>query len=192
MSDPDVPSSPPPPEPSADPEIAHGIYSTGLIVIHTRDEFMLDFLSGLDVPKLVGRVLATPAHAKRMIRALMENLARYEHSYGALPPQVENSRAKPGQVKDIYSQLQISTHVLGGTFSNSLTVKHAQDVFVMDFIINFPPVAKVNARFSPARDIFVASSVSWRTTSRNMKSASVRLTTAAPSRHKPSSRSGSA
>jgi len=56
MSDPDVPSSPPPPEPPADPEIAHGIYSTGLIVIHTRDEFMLDFLSALDVPKLVGRV----------------------------------------------------------------------------------------------------------------------------------------
>ena len=147
MSDPDVPSSPPPPQPPADPVIAHGIYSTGLIVIHTRDEFMLDFLSGLDVPKLVGRVLATPAHAKRMVRALMENLARYEQSYGALPPQVENSRAKPGQVKDIYSQLQISAQVLGGTFSNSLTVKHAQDVFVMDFIISFPPVAKVNARF---------------------------------------------
>src|SRR5439155_9716384 len=108
MSDPDVPSSPPPPQPPVDPVIAHGIYSTGLIVIHTRDEFMLDFLSGLDVPKLVGRVLATPAHAKRMVRALMENLARYEQSYGALPPQVENSRAKPGQVKDIYSQLQIS------------------------------------------------------------------------------------
>ena len=43
--------------------------------------------------------------------------------------------------------MQISTQVLGGTFSNSLTVKHAQDVFVMDFIINFPPVAKINARF---------------------------------------------
>ena len=147
MSDPDVPSSPPPPQPPADPVIAHGIYSTGLIVIHTRDEFMLDFLSGLDVPKLVGRVLATPAHAKRMIRALMENFARYEQTYGALPPQVENSRAKPGEVKDIYSQLQISHQVLGGTFSNGLIVKHAQDVFVMDFTINFPPVAKVNARF---------------------------------------------
>jgi len=147
MSDPDVPSSPPPPQPPIDPVIAHGIFSTGLIVIHTRDEFMLDFLSGLDMPKLVGRVLATPAHAKRMVRALMENLVRYEQTFGALPPLVENSRAKPGQVKDIYSQLQISAQVLGGTFSNSLTVKHAQDVFVMDFIINFPPVAKINARF---------------------------------------------
>ena len=147
MSDSDVPSSPPPPQPSIDPVIAHGIFSTGLIVIHTRDEFMLDFLSGLDVPKLVGRVLATPAHAKRIIRALMENFARYEQTYGALPPQVENSRAKPGEVKDIYSQLQISHQVLGGTFSNGLIVKHAQDVFVMDFTINFPPVAKVNARF---------------------------------------------
>ena len=108
---------------------------------------MLDFLSGLDMPKLVGRVVATPAHAKRMVRALMENWARYEQTYGALPPQVENSRARPGEVKDIYSQLQISNQVLGGTFSNGLIVKHAQDVFVMDFTINFPPVAKVNARF---------------------------------------------
>ena len=147
MSDSDVPSPPPPPQPPVDPLIAQGIYSTGLIVIHTRDEFMLDFLSGLDAPKLIGRVVTTPAHAKRILRALMENLGRYEQTYGALAPQVENSRAKPDQVKDIYAKLQISTQVLGGTFSNGLVVKHAQDVFVMDFTINFPPASKVNARF---------------------------------------------
>lgn len=132
--------------------LAQGIYSTGLIVIHTRDEFMLDFLSGLDLPKLVGRVVSTPAHAKRILRALLENFARYEQTFGVVSSQVENSRAKPAQVKDIYAQLQIPAQVLGATFSNGLVVKHAQDVFVMDFTINFPPIAKVNARFlaSPA------------------------------------------
>jgi hypothetical protein len=72
--------------------MAQGIFSTGLIVIHTRDEFMLDFLSGLDMPKLVGRVVTTPAHAKRILRALMENFSRYEQTYGTLPPLLENSR----------------------------------------------------------------------------------------------------
>jgi hypothetical protein len=152
MSDSDPASPPFPPQPPVDPLVTQGIYSTGLIVIHTRDEFMLDFLSGLDTPKVVGRVVATPAHAKRMLRALLENFGRYEQTFGAISPQLENSRAKPGQVKDIYSQLHISVQVLGGTFSNGLVVKHTQDVFVMDFTINFPPASKVNARFlaSPA------------------------------------------
>ena len=149
-SDPAPPSLPP--QPPGDSHLTHGIYSTGLIVIHTHDEFMLDFLSGLDAPKVVGRVVATPAHAKRMLRALLENFSRYEQTYGAIAPQLENSRANPGQVKDIYSHLHISMQVLGGTFSNGLVVKHTQDVFVMDFTINFPPASKVNARFlaSPA------------------------------------------
>ena len=147
MSDSDALPPPPAPQPPIDPAMAQGIFSTGLIVIHTRDEFMLDFLSGLDMPKLVGRVVTTPAHAKRILRALMENFGRYEQTYGALPPLLENSRAKPGQVKEIYGQLQFSPQVLGGTFSNGLVVKHAQDVFVMDFTINFPPAAQVTARF---------------------------------------------
>jgi hypothetical protein len=153
MSDPDSPSPSQPPQPRFDLPVGQSIYATGLIVIHTRDEFLFDFISGLDTPaKLAGRVLATPPHAKRMLRALLENFGRYEHSYGAVAPQVANSRARPGQVKDIYGQLQISEEILRGAFANGMVVKHTQDVFVMDFTLNFPPSAKVTSRVlvSPA------------------------------------------
>lgn len=152
MSDPD-PSPAQPPKPRVDPPAGDGIYATGLIVIHTRDEFLFDFISGLDTPaKLAGRVLITPSHAKRMLRALIENFGRYEHAYGGVNQPVEPSRAKPGQVNDVYSQLQISNQVVGGKFANGLVVKHTQEIFIMDFTLNFPPGAKVTTRVlvSPA------------------------------------------
>jgi hypothetical protein len=139
--------SPTPPPLRIEGTVSQGVYASGLIVIHTRDEFMLDFIAGLDAPaRIVRRILTTPAHLKRMLRALLENLGRYEQSYGCIAPQVENSRAKPGQVKDLYGQLQITDEVLGGTFSNGMVIKHSQDVFVMDFVVNFPPASKVNSR----------------------------------------------
>jgi hypothetical protein len=146
MSDSDTPPSSPTP-PRIDPHGGQGAYATGLIVIHTRDEFMLDFISALDQPaRVTNRVVTTPAHVKRMVRALLENFGRYEQAYGAVPPQLENTRAKPGQVKDIYGQLQITEDVLEGRFSNGMVVKHTQDLFVMDFVVNFPPATKLNAR----------------------------------------------
>ena len=147
MSDPDSPPPSNPLQPRISPEVSQGAYSTGLIVLHTREEFMLDFIFGLEPPaRLIGRVLTTPPHVKRMLRALLENFGRYEQAYGAVSSQVQDSRARPGQVKDIYAQLQISDELLGGTFSNGMAVKHTQDLFVMDFTVNFPPAAKVNAR----------------------------------------------
>lgn len=146
MSDPDVPPSSDPP-PRIDPLVSQGAYSTGVIVMHTRDEFMLDFISGLESPaRLIGRVLTTPPHAKRLLRALLENFGRYEEKYGAVSQQIEGSRAKPGQVKEIYGQLQISDEVLSGIFSNGTVIKHTQDLFIMDFTVNLPPAPKINAR----------------------------------------------
>ena len=153
MSDPEKPPPSQPPQPRPDAPVEPGFYATGLIVIHTRDEFLFDFISALDAPaRLAGRVLATPPHTKRMLRALMENFGRYEHAYGAVPPQVEGTRAKPGQVNDIYGKLQIADGVLRGSFANGMVVKHTQDIFVLDFMLNFPPSAKVATRVlvSPA------------------------------------------
>jgi hypothetical protein len=147
-----APASQPPP-PRRESPAEQGAYATGLIVIHTKDEFLFDFISGLDSPaKLTRRVLATPSHTKRMLRALLENFGRYEQAYGAIAPQVDSSRAKPGQVNEIYGKLQIPEDVTGGNFANGMVVKHTPDIFVMDFTLNFPPSAKVTARIlvSPA------------------------------------------
>ena len=148
MSDPLNPPSPPqPPPPRVDPATGQGAYATGLVVLHTRDEFMLDFIAGFaSPPQVVGRVVATPAHLKRMLKALLDNFGRYEKTFGAIPAQPENTRAKAGQVSELYTTLQVADTVLGGTYSNVMSVMHTRDEFIMDFLTNFPPAPKVASR----------------------------------------------
>ncbi len=73
--------------------ILSGVYSNQMVVRHTRDEFLLDFI-GLFPPQGVvnARVIASPGHLKRMIRALKENLSRYEARFG---PVIEAEPPKP-------------------------------------------------------------------------------------------------
>ena len=136
-----------PPSPRIDPATSPGAYATGLVVIHTRDEFLLDFIMGFaSPPRIVGRVVATPAHVKRMLRALLDNLGRYEKAFGVIPSQPENTRAKGEQVQDLYRKLQVADEALGGAYSNAMSVMHSRDEFVMDFSTTFPPAPKITAR----------------------------------------------
>ena len=145
MNDPLDPPQPLPPR--VNPTTSQGAYATGLVVLHTRDEFMLDFIAGFaSPPQVVGRVVATPAHLKRMLKALLDNFGRYEKSFGAIPVQPENTRAKAGQVGELYAKLQVMDEVLGGAYSNAMSVMHTRDEFIMDFLTNFPPVSKVTSR----------------------------------------------
>ncbi|MDD5110120.1 MAG: DUF3467 domain-containing protein [Patescibacteria group bacterium] len=76
----------------ASEELLKGKYSTHMQVLHTREEFILDFM--LMVPplaQLVSRLLVSPAHFKRLVRALTENLARYEKQYGKIDAGVKPS-----------------------------------------------------------------------------------------------------
>jgi hypothetical protein len=148
-------SSVPPhvPPPRIDPATSRGEYATGLVVIHTRDEFLLDFIAGFARPGcVVGRVISTPTHLKRMIAALLDNLGKYERAFGSVPSQPDNTRAQPGQVKDLYSSLQVPEGCLGGAYANGMAVMHTRDEFIMDFMTNFPPATKVVVRVivSPA------------------------------------------
>ncbi len=59
-----------------------GAYSNFMIVSHTKEEFCLDFVNLLQPPMLAARVIMSPAHAKRVIKALGENMKRYEEQFG--------------------------------------------------------------------------------------------------------------
>ena len=147
MDDPTDQPSPQVPSPHVDPTTSQGAYATGLVVIHTRDEFLLDFIAGFaSPPKIVGRVIATPVFLKRMLKALLDNIVRYEQTFGAIPAQPENTRAKAGQVNDLYAKLQVAGELLGGAYSNSMSVMHTHDEFIMDFLTTFPPAPKVTSR----------------------------------------------
>ncbi len=66
--------------------VLSGVYSNQMLVSHTREEFVLDFVNLFPPGGVVNaRVIVSPGHLKRMIAALRENLGRYERAHGAIP-----------------------------------------------------------------------------------------------------------
>ena len=68
---------------NASDEVARGRYSNNMLVTHTREEFILDFL--LTAPngtQLVSRVMVSPGHMKRVLSALADNMNKYETNFG--------------------------------------------------------------------------------------------------------------
>ena len=62
-----------------------GRYSNLLRITHTREEFILDF-NNLVPPQgiVTARVVTSPGHLKRIVRALSANLERYEKLFGVV------------------------------------------------------------------------------------------------------------
>lgn len=73
-------------------DVLGGVYANQMMVRHTREEFLIDFINLFPPEGVVNaRVIVSPGHLKRMIRALQDNLQRYEARFGpileAAPPQ---------------------------------------------------------------------------------------------------------
>jgi hypothetical protein len=72
----------------ADEKELLGQYSNLVVIHHNADEFTLNFIYLFPtVPqgKLVGSMIVSPAHAKRLMHALQENISRFEAQFGTLP-----------------------------------------------------------------------------------------------------------
>ncbi len=66
-------------------DVLRGVYANQMIVAHTREEFLLDFINLFPPGGVVNaRIIVSPGHLKRMIRALQDNLQRYEAEFGPL------------------------------------------------------------------------------------------------------------
>ncbi len=68
-------------------EVAQGVYSNLAILSHSENEFFVDFASlSPGVPKAVvrSRVIMTPVNAKRLLRALQDNVSKYEDQFGVI------------------------------------------------------------------------------------------------------------
>jgi hypothetical protein len=86
----------------ADEKELLGQYSNLVVVHHNAEEFTLNFMYLFPtVPqgKLVSSIIVNPAHAKRLLRALEENLARYEAQFGKLPDIRAGQEPKVGFVQ---------------------------------------------------------------------------------------------
>jgi hypothetical protein len=68
-----------------DEAIADGIYSNLAIINHSVSEFVVDFVKimpGTPKSKVKSRIILTPQHAKRLLKALNENILRFEKAHG--------------------------------------------------------------------------------------------------------------
>ena len=68
-----------------DDNMAQGAYVNMSLVNHTETEFVLDFVyvqPHQPRAKVRSRIISSPKHAKRFLKALQENVARYESRFG--------------------------------------------------------------------------------------------------------------
>ena len=79
-------------------DIAEGIYSNLAIISHSHSEFVVDFIRMVpNVPKakVKSRVILTPQHAKRLLKALHDNVQKWEKQHGQIAEQKEHSYMPP-------------------------------------------------------------------------------------------------
>ena len=75
-----------------DGQNATGVYSNLMMITHRKEEFILDFLfvqpqrtpQGQAIANLRSRVITSPEHMKRILKAIEENLGRYEATFGPI------------------------------------------------------------------------------------------------------------
>ncbi|MEM1322376.1 MAG: DUF3467 domain-containing protein [Bacteroidota bacterium] len=68
-------------------EVSEGIYSNLAIISHSHSEFVVDFIRLMpNVPKakVKSRIILTPQHAKRLMKALMDNVNKFEAQHGPI------------------------------------------------------------------------------------------------------------
>lgn len=70
-----------------DESVAEGTYSNLAIINHSVSEFVVDFIAimpGTPKSKVKSRIILTPQHAKRFLKALGENVHRFEKQHGEI------------------------------------------------------------------------------------------------------------
>ncbi len=66
-------------------EIAEGSYANLAIITHSHAEFVIDFVNvmpGVPKSRVKSRLIMTPFHAKRLMKALADNVQKYEDANG--------------------------------------------------------------------------------------------------------------
>ncbi len=84
--------------------VAQGEYANFALITHSRSEFIADFarvLPGLPKAVINSRIILAPEHAKRLLLALQENVAKYEHEFGKITlPEQQGKTIAPFNVNN--------------------------------------------------------------------------------------------
>lgn len=68
-------------------EVAQGTYANLAVIAHSSSEFILDFIRvmpGVPKAEVKSRIILAPEHARRLLRALQENIEKYERMFGPI------------------------------------------------------------------------------------------------------------
>ena len=68
-------------------EVAQGTYVNLAIISHSQSEFVIDFVRmvpGVPKARVKSRIILSPEHAKRLLGALQDNIAKYESVNGKI------------------------------------------------------------------------------------------------------------
>lgn len=68
-------------------EISEGNYANLAIITHSHAEFVIDFVNvmpGTPKSKVKSRIILTPTHAKRFMKAMIENVKKFESANGPI------------------------------------------------------------------------------------------------------------
>ena len=68
-------------------EVAEGVYANLAIITHSHAEFVIDFVNvmpGTAKSKVKSRIILTPQHAKLFMKALNDNVTRFESMNGKI------------------------------------------------------------------------------------------------------------
>lgn len=81
-----------------DESVADGHYSNLVAINHSPAEFVLDFVRIVPMAqkaKVQTRVLMAPMHARGLLKALEQNIKKYEEAYGEIKEPGGHSADKP-------------------------------------------------------------------------------------------------
>ncbi len=68
-------------------EVAEGTYANLAIITHSHAEFVIDFVNvmpGTPKSRVKNRIILTPFHAKRFMKAIMDNVKKFETANGTI------------------------------------------------------------------------------------------------------------
>jgi hypothetical protein len=77
-------------------QVAGGVYSNLSIITHSNSEFIADFVQimpGVPKAQVRSRVIMSPENAKRLMKALADNISKYETQNGTIKE--DNSNLPP-------------------------------------------------------------------------------------------------
>jgi len=67
------------------PHLQGGVYANNMVITHTKEEFILDFMMvAPPTGTVTARVIVSPGHMKRVLEALRDNISKYENTFGII------------------------------------------------------------------------------------------------------------